>query len=313
MELHELQQAIINKNIIETWGKILIFTGDESYLQDIYLKKIAQVYEGKIVFGDDYASIKEDLIAGVSFEGFKEIVLRDSKEFINKEDILQQISKSIVPNRLLILIFTKVDARKTFFKTHQNITCCFEKMTENQLVKIIEKKYAMSEYNKKFLCQIVSNDYGRLLLELDKIEMLAHNNNINMDKAFIYAIQKGAIYRENSDTSFQLVDAMLNKDITKCFEYSEELQEFVGDPFRFLGLLYSNYKNLLLLKSNGNVNISYFIKKKLAPYINKFTVGELMANLSFILDVEEGIKSGKYESKKALDLIIIMTVKGVRL
>lgn len=312
MIISELLKSLKTNTILQDYGKIIIFTGGESVLQNTYCKQIAKVMKTNIVFADDdYLSIKKQIEHNSPLYNSGVYVIRNSTQLVSSEELFKQAKSNIASGKLLILIFDKVDKRKSFFKDNENITCEFNKMTYPQLSRIIKQRINLNENNCKILCELVNYDYGRLLLELDKIMIVKLDcdektgDDYSDDEIFSNLVLKeNLIYQECSDTSFELIDAIITKNIKKSFELLAELKEWDDDPFKVMGLIYSYLKNILLLKSSDNINISGFIKGKLKPNLARFSVDELIKDLDVILTTEQGIKSGKIESSMALDYVL---------
>lgn len=312
MEIQELKAAIKSNELFSKFGNLIIFTGEESTLQTLYCKQIAKAIKGGICFCDnDYLSIKKSLANNSPLNPVKVYVIHDSSQFLKNEDLLEIAKHNIAEGKILILIFHKIDKRKSFFKDNKNIICEFEKMTTNQLCNIIKKQLPdLSNSNCEIFCQLVNNDYGRLLLELDKLKILEDRSEsyqlpITTDNIFLNALKENLIYQEISDTSFELLDAILEKNSKKAFTLLDELRHFETDSFKVLGLVYSNLKNMLLINSGANLNINSFVKSKLLKAKNNFSITQLIRGLKEILNIEQGIKSGKIDNDMALEYMLI--------
>lgn len=303
MELQELKKSIKDNKILSNYGNIIIFLGEETMLQNIYCKQIAKVMNSSIIFEENYINIKKQVENNSPLNNVKVFVIRNNNQLAD-EDLFNKLKLNIAPGKLLILIFDKVDKRKCFWKTYSNITCEFEKMTDSQLSKLIQKQIGLKDDYCKMLCKLVSNDYGRLLLEMNKLEILKNIQDEDIDSIFRKALRDNLIYQECSDTSFELLDNLLIKNSKNSYNLLKELKEFDSDPFKVLGLIYSNFKSLLLLKSSRELNISPYIKKKLLSVIDNFTVNEILNILNLILEIEQGIKSGKIDTNIALEYLL---------
>lgn len=304
MDLIELQRIIKCDGLtsLELPYK-LIFTGDESYLQKTYIDRIAAVRKLEIVYTDDLLGVKKEIETKALFGKGKLFVFRNVNVFLTKDDLFENLKVNAANQ--VILIYDKVDKRKSFFTNNKNITIEFKKMTLPQLTKITQKQLDINSKNAELLVTLVDSDYGRLLNEIHKIKCLQLKN---IDNEFNKLIQDNLIFQEASDTAFNLIDAILERKYKSMFILLEELKEYNNEPFKFLGLLYSNLKNLLLYMSNRNLNISYPMKNKFDKVINKYNPSFLIRVLRDLIDIEQGIKMGKYDANLALDLIILKTI-----
>lgn len=308
MLIQELKEGIMKDSLKERFGNKLIFIGEENFLENLYLKQLAKKTKSKLIFADDFLDIKKRLTTNTVFDNSGIFIIRNSTQFLKNDELFSNL---VVPKgKYLILIFDKVDKRKSFFKDNANVTCEFEKMTTAQLTSIIQKSFLLNQTNCEKLCYLVGNDYGRLLLEIDKLKIMdvigqMQGNDLSADELFDIALNEGLIYQEVNDVSFQIVDSILEKDTEKTFYYLQELKRVDDDAFKLLGLIYSYYKNLLLIKCNPNININRFVKGKLSRFVNKYSANEIIDKMTVIQDIEQGIKSGKVESDMALDVMII--------
>lgn len=314
MTLAELKSALVKNEIFFLYGNKLIFVGDETFLQSSYIKKLADITKSKITYADDFLEIKKRLTTNTMMDNSGVFVIKNSTQFIKNEDLFKNL---IIPKgKYLILIFDKLDKRKPFYKENLDVICEFEKMTEAQLTKIIKKKFTgLSDTNCATLCSLVGNDYGRLLLEMEKLSIFFYKAeetgyDATSDELFIIALNDGLIYQEISDVSFKLVDDVLARNKKEAFYDVKEIQRAGEDSFKVMALLYSYFKNLLLLKSDRNCNINSFTKSKLNKFLNAYSSGTIINKLSKIQWVEQGIKSGKIDAELALDYLIIELVEG---
>lgn len=303
MELFELNK-MIREN--KTPCKML-FLGEESTLQNMYIKQLAKTLNSNICWSDDYLEIKKLLENNSPLSKLKVFVIRNDNKFLKDETLFENIQ--IKGNKKLILIFDKVDMRKKFFTKYVDLTCKFEKMTNYQLKNEIRKKLPnLNDDNCEILIQLVSNDYGRLLLEMEKIKILNSTfQDLEINQLFKEVILKEQIiFQECSDTSWELIDSILIKDRKKAHRLYMELKEYNDEPLPLLALIYNNFKNLLLLKSNKDgLNISSFQKNKLLKYINNFNSNTLIDYLFKIQEIERGIKTGKIDVDNAIDYLLV--------
>ena len=316
MLIQELQQSIINNDLFFKYGSKLIFIGEDTYLQKLYINQIAKKEKAKVIYADNFLEIKKPLITTTMMEQNKVFVIRNNNELANSE-----IFNQIIPakNKILILIYDKVDKRSSFFKDNENIICNFEKMTEAQLLHIIRKNYKtlekLSDDNCYKIIELVNKDYGRLLLELDKLKLAMKIWEIEAeeqgyyfetdDEIFDCLMKEGLIHQDIDNDTFSLVDAILNKDYKNIYILHKNAKNGEFDIFALMGLLYTNYKNTLLYKCSREVNLSGLIKNKINGFITKYSINELIYKMKVIQEMEQGIKTGKVENTLADEILLI--------
>lgn len=300
MELFELK-AMIKEGFVDK--RILLFTGEETTLQSVYINEIVKKNNQTKTYSDDLVSIINKL-GNKQYNGKGTCyVIRNCKDFQKNEDLWQSLSSRISSSNFIIFIYDNIDKRSKFYKDLKDITVDFEKMTTAQLTNVLTKKYNLNEENAIKLTELCNNDYGRILLELDKLKCLTITRDIN--EVFIEAIENDLIYQEINDTSFKLVDAILGFRYKDTFQLLNELKRFEDAPLKLIGLLYSSFKNLLMLYSKEKPNINYYIMQQLSKHKGQHNPEELIDKLRFIQKIESGIKLGEVEMEFSLDYLIV--------
>lgn len=316
MLIQELQQSIINNDIFNKYGSKLVFTGEDSYLQKLYINQIAKINKAKLIYAESYLDIKRSLTTTTMMDKNTLFVIRNTNEFNSNIELFNQVIPA--KNKWLILIYDKMDKRSSFFKEVEKITCNFEKMTDEQLLHIIRKNYksldGLSDNNCYRIIDLVNKDYGRLLLELDKLKIILSIIDIETqengydsttDELFEFLMNDGLIHQDIDNNVFNLVDAILNKQYINIHILHKNAKNGEFDIFSLMGLLYTNYKNTLLYKCSKDVNLSGFIKNKISTFMGKYTVPELISKLQIIQEMEQGIKTGKVDSLIADEILLI--------
>lgn len=165
MDVTTLKAKIKSKQI----PSYLIFAGEEWKVQEIYIKQIAKVTSKETVRIDSVTEIYRKL-KNKTFAGKPKIyIVRDDKELMKNEKLQQQIEASLV-NDILIHILTTVDKRTKYYKCYNASIINFTRLSDAMLYKYIQKEIKLSKANTERLIDICEHDYGRILLEIDKIK-----------------------------------------------------------------------------------------------------------------------------------------------
>ena len=154
---------------LKTLPTFLIFSGDEWKVQQIYIEQIAKVTKKKCVRIDSVADIFQKLSNRSFVKESVIYIVRDDKELMQNEKLQQRIEKVLVDN-MLILLLTNVDKRTKFYKSYKASICDFERLSDKMLEKYALKQISLSKANIQRLIEICEHDYGRMLLEIDKIK-----------------------------------------------------------------------------------------------------------------------------------------------
>jgi DNA polymerase III delta subunit len=159
-----------------------------------------------------------------------------------------------------------------------------------------------------------SNDYGRILLEIDKVKhYMKATSSQDSNKAFEILLYNNAIYSDIGDITFQLTEAVIAGDLDNSFILLEKAK-LSGEPvLRICSILYNNFRNMLALeclgsnKSNASARtgldskLTYVMLKKLGAY----SIRECIRNVNICQRVESGIKTGLIEQDVAMDYLIV--------
>lgn len=166
MDVTTLKAKIKSKQL----PSYLIFSGTEWKVQQIYINQIAKVTGKEIKRVDDISSIYTNLRNRSFVQRGVIYIVRDDKELMNSEKLQQQISNGLLGDNTLIHLLTTVDKRTKFYKQYKDTIVEFEPLNDVVLKKYILKEIKLSERNIERLIDICEHDYGRILLEIDKIK-----------------------------------------------------------------------------------------------------------------------------------------------
>ena len=164
MDVSTLKAKIKSKKL----PSYLIFAGPEWKVQDIYIDQISKVTGQEIRYIDSVADIF-DKLKNRSFVQKPVIYkVRDDKELMQNEKLQQKI-ESVLADNMLIHTLTSVDKRTKFYKAYKDSIIEFETLSDAILKKYIKKEINLSDKNCEILIDVCEHDYGRILLEIDKI------------------------------------------------------------------------------------------------------------------------------------------------
>lgn len=293
-----------------------IFTGDEIEVQRIYINKIAEVSGKRVVRADSVSDIW-DLITGPSLFDEKFVyVVRDDKDFQSNEVLQQRIQEDIFNGNILILLLTNVDKRTKLYKQFSAQIVVFEHMTTATLVKYIKQEIPLNNANCERLASICDNDYSRILLEIDKIKRYHKcreddwQEAFPIDETFGRMLEEGAIYTPPQDAIFDLVDAILRRQIKRVYNLLSQCYAVGEANMVILSVLYSNAKQVLQVQSFEGSDIAKSTgltgwqvkcaKERCGHYYN----GELVGILRAIQQVQKGIVTGQIEDAMSVEYLL---------
>ncbi|MFZ3576482.1 DNA polymerase III subunit delta [Virgibacillus sp. DJP39] len=236
----------------------------------------------------------------------------------NLDHLLQYLSNPVDYSTIIfVAIYEKIDERKKItkaIKKNTSVVIC-EPIKEYELSKWI--KTIADEHNIK----IESGAYEVIEGELEANLHLLHNE---MKKFASYAGEGGIITKEDaemlvshsfSNSSLQLVDAVINRDIQKAITIYRDLMKMNEEPIAMVALLAYQFRTLLrvkLLKQKGysqaqmqkQLGIHPFVIKIAISREGKFTVNQLSVFIDKLTNTDAIMKQGKMEKDLAFDLLL---------
>lgn len=304
-------KAYIKSNRLPNY---IIFAGDEWKVQEIYIQQIAKVTKREVIRIDSITDIYSKLKNRSFVQKPVVYVVRDDKELMQNEKLQGQI-ESVLNQNILIHLITNLDKRTRFYKSFKASICDFERLSDSMLSKYIRKEIKLSERQIQRLIEICEHDYGRILLEIDKIkwyELSAEVQGYDMssEEAFTDLLKDGTIHVPAKDSIFNFVDAVLDRRCNNLFELLQDCYD-IGEPTMvMLSVLYNNAKAVLQVQSYEGNNLSKATGltgwqiKNAKPHVNKYSDAELVALLKLIQKCELGIKTGRIEEQFVIEYIL---------
>lgn len=285
MDLVQLKKQIKEKKL----NNFYILAGEEIGVLNMYINKMGS----NIVRADEVADIWRNLTTRTLGRENTVYVVRDDKKFMSMEKVWENLGDKI-KNGILVICITNLDKRSKFYKAFLNDIVIFERMTEAQLLHFCKKKLpAVSDSILKYLIYLCNNDYTRVENEIDKLKRL--------NKPVTEQLLEDIIIPPKESTAFTYVDAVLRGEYANAIYDLNNLISNNESGVMLLGLLYSNFRNAILVVGNkdGNHGVNGYIAKQLKEKL-VYQPNELLAIVRIIQKYEKGIKTGMYEEKYAI-------------
>lgn len=312
MDVATLKAKIKSKQL----PSYLIFSGDEWKVQQIYINQIAKVTGKEIKRIDNVTSIYNNLRNKSFVQNGVIYIVRDDKELMNSEKLQQQISAGLLGDNMLIHLPTTVDKRTKFYKQYKDTIVEFEPLNDVVLKKYILKEINLSDKNCQTLIDICEHDYGRILLEIDKIKRYA-KWDLNLtrtetlyDNVFRYLLEDGTIYEPPYDAIFDLVDAILDRKVNRAFDLLQQSYDVGEATMVMLSVLYTNAKAVLQVqtyhgdKITEGTGLTGWQIKNAKPHVGKYSENELIYIVQLCQRLESGIKTGRMEDEFAMQYLL---------
>ena len=311
MEIESLHAELVQSKIRHFY----VFTGSEIEVQNIYVNKIAKLAELQLCRVDTVAEV----VARVQRTSFLRqnscFVVRHDASFLTQDKAWNAVIE-MLGNNVLVLLYTKIDKRSVFYKTYKAVICEFDVLPMNTLIKRIRNSVDMSVKNAEYLAEMCECDFGRILLECDKIRRYAEETALDADESFKQLVIDGTIFSPPEDMAFKWVDAVLLGNVIDAWWLLDECKQYGCAPLAMISLLYTSAKHVLQVQSCCSSDVSkstgltsYQVKcaKKRAGALSS---AQLLEMMKLLHGAEMDIKTGKIDSAVAVDVVILNFFKN---
>ena len=314
MKLVDLMKAISENSI----PHYLVLFGEEHAILNIYIQHIAQ----------DYKIVHCDTVAYALSQVGKKSIDKSNKVYIVNEDIAytkaeenwKSVKQTFAKSRHILLIkYHSLDKRGKFYLNNKQNSVEFTHLSEDVLISYINQKLPdLSERNASKLVEYCSNDYGRILLEVDKITQYSSvRTDLTIDSCFVQLDKQGLFHKEIGDITFELTNAVLGGYTDTAIQKLDEAKR-KGEPAMMIAsILYNGFRNLLAyqgLGSNkqGAMERTGMSKGELygcTKNVGGYSITEVKRNMLKCQEVEAGIKMGTIDEEIALEYIVLSCLK----
>ena len=319
MELVDLMKSISCNSI----PHFLILYGEEQKIIDIYIQNIVKSVEGKrIVFDNVSQAIKDNGKKSLD-KSIKVYVVTEDTAFLTKDESWENVRKSMHKN-YLILRYHSLDKRSAFVKKNQQNIVEFSHLSDEVLQQYIYRDLPdLSDENVSKLISYCNNDYGRILMEIDKIwqaqSSRLSNFNINLDSndCFEELDKQGLFHKEIGDITFELTDAVLGGYTELAIKKLDEAKR-KGEPAMMIAsILYNGFRNLLAYQGLGSnkqgaverTGLSKGDIWRCSKNVGGYSIGEVKRNMLICQNIESGIKTGTVDEDIALEYLVLSCLK----
>lgn len=297
MTLVELKNSIVAKQKQTPW----IFTGAEVGVMEIYINQLAQVFGAEIKRVD---KVKDAVAQGGQKSLFgksnKIFVVRDDKEFIKDEAAWDA---GLFENLFVILVYSSIDKRTMFSKHFAEDIVEFQSLNAAQLSKYIIKDTGLNPERAEQMAINCGLDYLTCKMESDKLVHFAKVSGLSINSAFDEALKQKVLWVRREDLFNEFVMAVMQRRTVEALTQWKWLKELGETEMKALAFIYTQFKNLLMMLSGGNIN-PYFVKE-VSRAANMFKLSEVEDIIYIIQKLEQDSKIGKMEMGILLDYILV--------
>ena len=324
MEIYTLKQKLQST---KPYSPVFILSGPEIAIMDIYIQEIATKTKTQLVRVDSVAAAIKTASNKSIISQPKCYLVRDDKDYLSQEKVWESLNAGRIQGNssVMVLVYTDIDKRSKFYKAHSDQIVMFERLIPEVLIKYVQKKVALNESDALKLIDLVDCDYGRLMLELDKLIamiMMDYGDLFLDDQAICTKLFKQALADEvftisPKDQVFSMVESFSRKDGRQVLRFQYQFEQLNDSPLGFMSLLYTQLRTMLLIKGAGSggdvaektgLEPWRIMKIKEKGLLEHWSIPQLIYALRTIRWTEKGIKTGQIDSAVALDYLITQLI-----
>lgn len=310
MELVDLMKRISSNDI----PHFLILFGEEQTILNIYLTHILEVTNTKRISADSVSYIMQNINKKRFDKSLRLYVVQDDMAFLRAEDSWESVRNTPAKD-YIILRYHSLDKRSTFVKKNQQNLVEFSRLTKEVLQTYIAKDLPdLSEKNSSKLVEYCNYDYGRILMEIDKIKQYSSvRTDLTIDSCFVQLDKQGLFHKEIGDITFELTNAVLGGYPETAIQKLDEAKRKGESAMMIVSILYNGFRNLLAyqgLGSNkqGAMERTGMTKGELygcTKNVGGYSITEVKRNMLKCQEVEAGIKMGTIDEDIALEYAVL--------
>lgn len=308
MNIAELKKDMKANNL----AGLYIFTGEEIYIRNLYIEQIVDlgfIWKELPTVAELFKSVgTTKLIQKPTL-----YVIRDDMDFIKQDSTVWDKLVAWVNNSVnkVILIYNNIDKRNKFFKTFEENTVKFEKLSETVLLKYVQKEADISRENALDLIHRCDSNFNLCLLELNKVIMFSLSNNISIDEAYKKCCADRVVLDLPKESLEKYITAVMNKDFSLAIEISNDFDFTEEPPLKILAFLYNSFEALfavvayesgLSLKKNES-GANFWAVKNAEIFGIKWQIKQVRDMMDFIQFLESGIKMGIVSADAAIPVL----------
>lgn len=324
MTLQELMIGISNNNA----PHYIILYGKEQKILELYIRQIAKNYQS-IVYKDSVSDVINMHRVKSLGKSAKLYIIDEDVPFLKAENAWATIKSEFEKSKDgLIIRYHALDKGSKFYHNNRQNIVEFPYLSDDVLLTYIKRDLPdLSEKNALSLIKYCNNDYGRILLEIDKIiQYDSHNMSITdsgnvrskrIDTCFSELDKQGLFHKDIGDITFELTNAVLGGYTQEAIKKMDEAKR-KGEPAMMIAsILYTGFRNLLAYQGLGNnkqgaLERTGMTKGELwgcTKNIGGYHLQEVKRNMLACQRVESGIKMGTIDEDIALEYLVLYCLK----
>lgn len=294
----------------------LVLYGQEQTVLDMYIKQIVSMTQSQAVYVDTVASVIKQCGKKSLNKSVKCYIVSDDLSYLKAETVWDKIKKDFKKSKdYLILRYHTLDKRDKFSHNNKENLTEFAHLSAEVLQQYIYRDLPdLSEKNALSLIDYCNYDYGRILMELDKVrQYMSVRTELTVDSCFNQLDKQGLFHKEIGDITFELTNAVLGGYTDQAIVKLDEAKRKNEPAMMIASILYNGFRNLLAYQGlgknkQGAMERTGLTKGELygcTKNIGGYSLSEVKRNMLFCQQVESGIKTGLIDEDIALDYLVL--------
>lgn len=314
MQLSDLMMSISNNKI----PHFLILFGEEQAILDEYIKHI--VKDKQVVHCDTVSNVLSQCNRKSLVNTPRVYIVSGDESFKLAEDVWENVITDFNNSKhYLILRYTSINKTIKFYTRNKQNCVEFNRLGDDVLLTYISRY--LPDLGRKYAQELIdycNHDYGRILMEIDKIKQWKEYNTDDegtpqTDSVFKLLDKQGLFHKEIGDITFELTDAVLGGYPDKAIQKLDEAKRKDENPILIASILYNGFRNLMAYVGLGANRKDAMIRTGMTKgelwgcnkNIGGYNFEELKRNALFCQSVEVALKQGTLDADIGLDYLVL--------
>lgn len=318
MQLSDLMMSISNNKI----PHFLILFGEEQAILDEYIKHI--VKDKQVIHCDMVRNVLSQYNRKSLVNTPRVYIVSGDESFKSAEDVWENVITDFNNSKhYLILRYTSINKTIKFYTRNKQNCVEFNRLGDDVLLTYISQY--LPDLGRKYAQELIdycNHDYGRILMEIDKIKQWKEYNTDDegtpqTDSVFKLLDKQGLFHKEIGDITFELTDAVLGGYPDTAVQKLDEAKRKDENPILIASILYNGFRNLMAYVGLGANRKNAMIRTGMTKgelwgcnkNIGGYNFEELKRNALFCQSVEVALKQGTLDADIGLDYLVLHCLK----
>lgn len=318
---------VLNQDIKEkNFKKAYLLYGEEAFLKRSYKNRLKEAVAGDDTMNFNYFEGKGIDVAEIigladtmPFFSEKRLILIEDSGFFKSaagEELVSYLP-SMPDTTCIVFAESEVDKRNRLYKKVKDVGYCAEMTRQNtsQLASwagtlLAKAGKKITRNTMELFLSMTGDDMENIRMELEKLIAYTGDRDIVADDD-VKAIGTVRV----SSRIFEMVSFIVGGKTRQAMDLYEDLLTLKEPPMRILFLIARQFNQILQVKElmgqgmdknaiASKLKMQPFVVGKTMPQARMFSSEQLLAYVTFCVDMEEAVKTGRLQDRLAVELLI---------